>query len=672
VGVDLAVDAAVSTAPPPPTRTFALFLLLSLAFAVTIGWSIAAERRSEWRRTEAAFERLSRLSPASHGREDADDRGIRQVWLPDLDRADRCVTCHRGIDEASYSASPQPFRTHPGPWLTTHPVERYGCTACHGGQGEATTFRDAGHGPVRHWPAPMRRGALVESGCGTCHRERSPAGAPVLAAGRETIARAGCAGCHDIPGFTAEETRAPRLESAGWKVRAGWLRRYLAKPSLVAGGRMPDFRLTPAEVDALDAFLRAQRATPPIDGHSVDWSRADPERGRELYARARCVTCHRVDERGGTLGPDLSTIGSRVRRAWLWSYLQDPFRDQPDTLMPRFTWTGDEARDIASYLTSELVDPEAPSTPEADAEPVPGEAAVASGRAVFVKRGCFGCHRLPGTTGLARIGPALGGIGERAVEPADFRGQAVDPSLPNWLYLKLRAPDRMIAASSMPTFGLNDADRVSVVVALLGLPRRDPPASRVTVDAPARPWTPQGAIGAIVTRYRCLSCHEMQGTGGHLSTVALDRVGSQLQPEYLRTFLREPSAVRVGLDVRMPRMNISEEEATAFTDYAQRVLVDDRLDLWAAPPQTAVRDGAAAYDRLGCRGCHQIAGTGGYIGPDLTKVGRRLRPGWIAAWLAAPGRWKPGTVQPDYGLSQADVSALTAYLMTLRDKARPR
>jgi cbb3-type cytochrome oxidase cytochrome c subunit len=377
-----------------------------------------------------------------------------------------------------------------------------------------------------------------------------------------------------------------------------------------------------------------------------------------------------VDERGGTLGPDLSTIGSRVRREWLWSYLLDPFRDQPDTLMPRFTFGADEARDIASYLTGELVDPEAPAAPEAD--PVPGEASVAAGRAVFVKRGCFGCHRLPGTQGLAKIGPALAGIGDRAVEPDDFRGQPVEPSLPNWLYLKLRSPERMIAVSSMPTFALSDADRVSVVVALLGLPRRDPPASRVTRDAAARPWTPQGEVGAIVTRYRCLSCHEMQGAGGRLSTVPLDRVGSQLQPEYLRAFLREPGTVRVGLDVRMPRMNLGAQEAAAFADYAQRVLVDDRLAAWVPPPPGAEREGAVLYDRLGCRGCHQISGSGGYVGPDLTKVGRRLQPGWIAAWLTSPGSWKPGTLQPDYGLSAAEASSITAYLMTLRDEARPR
>jgi cytochrome c2 len=363
------------------------------------------------------------------------------------------------------------------------------------------------------------------------------------------------------------------------------------------------------------------------------------------------------------MGPDLSHVGSRVTREWLWSYIREPFRDQPGTLMPRFGFDAEAARDIASYLALDLVDPDAPEEPAET--PPPGAVAVEAGRATFVKRGCFGCHRLPGMTGLAKIGPALAGIGDRAIEPADFRGAAVEPSLANWLYLKLRAPQALVASSSMPTFALEEHERVSAVVALLSLAKRDPPASRVTLDAPVAPRPPQGEVGALFGQYRCLSCHDLNGAGGTLSTVSLDRIGSQLQPGYLRAFLREPGAVRVGLDVRMPRMNIDEREAALLTDYAGRLLVDDRLASWLQPAPGAVPAGATLYERLGCRGCHQIDGTGGYIGPDLSGVGLRLQPGWIKAWLLEPGRWKPGTLQPDYGLSDEQGAALTAYLLTL-------
>jgi hypothetical protein len=44
-----------------------------------------------------------------------------------------------------------------------------------------------------------------------------------------------------------------------------------------------------------------------------------------------------------------------------------------------------------------------------------------------------------------------------------------------------------------------------------------------------------------------LSCHQMNGWGGELSTVPLDRIGSQLQHSYLVLYLLNPGAVGVGI-----------------------------------------------------------------------------------------------------------------------------
>jgi hypothetical protein len=55
---------------------------------------------------------------------------------------DRCMTCHMGADSGNYadSALPRQFRTHPfrKTLFTSHPVEKFGCTSCHQGQGRAT------------------------------------------------------------------------------------------------------------------------------------------------------------------------------------------------------------------------------------------------------------------------------------------------------------------------------------------------------------------------------------------------------------------------------------------------------------------------------------------------------------------------------------------------------
>ncbi len=75
--------------------------------------------------------------------------------------------------------------------------------------------------------------------------------------------------------------------------------------------------------------------------------------------------------------------------------------------------------------------------------------------------------------------------------------------------------------------------------------------------------------------------------------------------------------------------------------------------------------GKALFDKMGCVSCHTIAGAGGTRGPDLTSFGNKpdaedrvllhFRIG------GAPGSWMPG-----YQLSDAELSSLAAYLLSLK------
>src|SRR5262249_8581037 len=60
----------------------------------------------------------------------------------DKEQVDRCNTCHMGVDSANYTSASidRAFRTHPyrGTLIATHPIDRFGCTSCHQGQGRAT------------------------------------------------------------------------------------------------------------------------------------------------------------------------------------------------------------------------------------------------------------------------------------------------------------------------------------------------------------------------------------------------------------------------------------------------------------------------------------------------------------------------------------------------------
>jgi mono/diheme cytochrome c family protein len=148
--------------------------------------------------------------------------------------------------------------------------------------------------------------------------------------------------------------------------------------------------------------------------------------------------------------------------------------------------------------------------------------------------------------------------------------------------------------------------------------------------------------------------------------VPLDRIGSQLQHDYLVSYLLNPGAVRVSVEARMPVFHMLPDEARTIADYAATTFLDDELDRYDTRFTSAeVSRGEQLYRQLGCVGCHQLNLQGGYVGPDLSSTGQRLRPGWTAAWLLTPNRYKPGTLQPDYGLSAGDARALTAYLSSL-------
>ena len=111
-------------------------------------------------------------------------------------------------------------------------------------------------------------------------------------------------------------------------------------------------------------------------------------------------------------------------------------------------------------------------------------------------------------------------------------------------------------------------------------------------------------------------------------------------------------STRPGKGVSVPRPDLTMELAEA----AQLAEVGKRLY-------------AVKY---GCNGCHKIGGEGGKVGPALDRAGFRLNGTWIYRWVKNPQAMKSETRMPALGLSEADATAVTMYLETLRaPKAEP-
>jgi cytochrome c2 len=654
-----------------PPHLHLAFATLGSAFLLIFSWVLLQEQGAEWRGVQARFRQLeARVKNPHELAQAAAVGGLRQIWLSDLGRVDRCTTCHAGIDDPAFAGALEPFTAHLGTWLTTHPTERFGCTVCHDGQGEATGYADAAHRPLPFVERAMRPLETIEANCGVCHRAMAPPAAPRLAEGRRLIVEAGCVSCHDIPGFEGIAFAGPALDSVGFKVRPAWLPAWLRDPkSYLSASKMGNFRLAPDEIAGLSAFLLSQRALAPLDSSRVDWARANTDAGHALFGELRCVSCHAIDGRGGTMGPELTHIGDKVRRDWLFSFLKDTHRAQPESPMPHYRLDDGEVRDLTAFLLQEYRSPDTGAEPPLVMYQDPR--VIAQGRAVFVKRGCYSCHRLADMLDQGRIGPSLAGVADRDPDQLPYGPDIVRHTTDNYIFLKLRRPDALMQPSLMPTFGFTPDQAAKMTLALASLRNTDLPASYVQQRPPPADYRPAGPFGELVTRYRCLSCHTIGGFGGQLSTVPLDRIGSQLQHDYLVRYLQNPGAVRVSVEARMPVFHMLPAEALTIAEYASTVFLDDTFDRYdvSFTASDAAR-GLQLYGQLGCAACHQIGPQGGYVGPELSNTGTRLRPGWIAAWLARPEAYKPGTLQPDYGLSASDVRALTAYLSTLTTETK--
>jgi mono/diheme cytochrome c family protein len=415
--------------------------LLAVSLATLAVLAVAAVKENyaaPWRLTQIRYGTiLEDKAVDDRGKRLARDHEIRmrQIVVPELDAVDRCVSCHTGYDDPRMSDQPNPFRTHPGQYLTWHEDARFGCTVCHRGQGRATDFADA-KAEGRHWDYPLLPLDLTESACGICHTPAEVAdreGAR-YARGAALFESQGCRSCHKLNGLGGE--LGPALDNEGLKVRAQlpfggvrgphtlpqWLLEHFADPqAVVDGSRMPTPGLSREEATALTTYVLSlqvrdlPRSYLSPEKHLEIYRRAHPEPqpAAELYARL-CAKCHdrgtygRYDRFFARFIPAIR--GRSFRESADPAFVAAMIREgRPGTLMP--PW-GPEAgglseRDITAltgYLLDRPVSPaETVASPDLARAEESGRGSAARGAILFEKN-CAGCHGAAGTGG---VGPSL-------------------------------------------------------------------------------------------------------------------------------------------------------------------------------------------------------------------------------------------------------------------------
>lgn len=214
-------------------------------------------------------------------------------------------------------------------------------------------------------------------------------------------------------------------------------------------------------------------------------------RGRRLYQEKGCVACHRIRGAGGSLGPDLSLVGTRRKDpAWHLKHFRDPQAISLGSTMPPFiTLPEEDLRALTVFMLSlreapsalvastPLIPPTsagAPATPlsvpklpvatgratsTAGAPPAPGPGSstqLSRAKVLYAEKSCVACHAIGGVGG--KVGPDLtaeGGMPGRDLE---------------WHVRHFRNPAAVVPGSIMPPLAdLSEDDLKALAAYMLSL-----------------------------------------------------------------------------------------------------------------------------------------------------------------------------------------------------------
>ncbi len=578
---------------------------------------------------------------------------------------DRCQSCHVGMDTKYVPATltltkadlglakskDAPFSSHPDQDLFTwHPVDKFGCSPCHGGNGRALDSVEKAHGRYEHWLWPLYYPENYDAGCQQCHSADAwTQDAPVLNEAKELFRSRGCIGCHNYAGFdnqgkqledtvreiaalekekTDDNKKIPELNKQGdqapdnataqrlyaeatdltvhvskldgqveqldelshslqqevkrvgpdlkevrLKLHPEWIPYWLSHTwNFDPSAQMPQFRLEPAEVQAISAFIWQQGLKGPALEKQTP---GDAAKGKDLFNSLGCLACHSIGEGaqkiGGDVAANLSREGEKANYDYLVRWIHNPrvrtapycpyeHRDltpadyakhnlpfvfdeehsrcpndghelvvQQQTIMPSFRLSMQESRDIASYLITLKS-----ASAHYDAAPYMNDPKLfAKGRALVEHYGCAGCHEITGLEDASRIGTDLTTEGSKPIGRFDFAllyTKAQEGILPDgqkdprgsWYDLKgffdrkLNNPEVFDEGKYKP----NPLDRLHMPKPNIDEQQRDALVSMLlgSTDStlpPSYQYAPADQRKYIqqgwwiVTKYNCIGCHQV-------------------------------------------------------------------------------------------------------------------------------------------------------------------
>ncbi len=417
-----------------------LLLISSLILVMFVGLSSYREMTTEWKNYQYDYKDFlvkNAKDEASRERAEKIKIGIRQNYLISLNKADRCLSCHIGVENPLMAKAELPFKQHSGKYLENHPVDKFGCTICHYGQGRATNKKEAhGEGRDTYWDYPIIPTKYIQSACAICHDYQmlKEEGADLVVKGEMLFREKGCKGCHKLNGTGGDLGKAldgigskslhyfPMKHVVGDHTAYNWHKQHFDDPrEIVTESEMRAF-LKENESDLLTTFMLTIREEEmPSKYKLIKNIRKLKADGKSLY-NMYCVACH--DKGKKSLYDEIlkRTIPAIMNPAFLKSANDETLKKIIDegrsgTQMTAWKTT---AAGLSKEEVDKIVDYISTERPEERSNPfnfIKFEGDIQHGEEIYKVR-CAFCHGEKGKGGKEKLGINLKNpIVQKLVDP---------------------------------------------------------------------------------------------------------------------------------------------------------------------------------------------------------------------------------------------------------------
>ncbi|MBM80677.1 MAG: hypothetical protein CMJ78_08800 [Planctomycetaceae bacterium] len=489
--------------------------------------------------------------------------------------------------------------------------------------------------------------------------------------GRRTISQYGCYGCHEIPGFEKSRPIGTTLQDWGRKDR-----------TKLALEHIEEFLHHHGEADGSSTRDRIAKAMQMKESDSFKSEEAEAKEMRTAFFFESLLHHGRP-----------GFIWQKLRHPRSYDYEKLETKGYDERLrMPKFPFSEEQIEAVATFILGLVAEPPMEKyqfRPDGAAE------AIVEGERILQKYNCGGCHmlELPEFT--------------FGMEPDGFRATNTSGQFPEALELLLKMkPPRNPATGEFREFYDEELEETveapvfNVKGLVLNHDEFDGYALEIweTLKVDDKLVLPTGRVSGI---YDSFMIEKKPPKGGDFAFWLVDDLvktrivtdmkrgwtasppplvheGHKVQTPWLYQFLKNPHRIRPMTVLRMPRFNMSDDEARTLANYFaavdgtefpyQQVPVREPAYLTAAQagyaenhPERAANANylKEAWETLNaplCIKCHAVGGRPFQNtepdpqkvtqGPNLQGVADRLRPEWVMLWLYNPAWVTPYTAMP--------------------------